>query len=102
MKHTLMARPAIGSGLILTIPLVMTYLDRNQPEGDGWHWSPLDFLVMAALLFSAGLAYEFLVRRIPDKQHRTMLGLGILCVVLLVWVELAVSGVSQLLDFLFG
>lgn len=102
MKHPLMARPAIGSGLILMIPLVMTYLDRNGPEGDGWRWSPMDFLVMGALLFGAGLAYEFLVRRVTKKGHKILLGLAVFSVVLLIWVELAVDGVSQLLAAVLG
>lgn len=102
MKHNLMARPAIGSGLILMIPLMMTYVDRNKPEGDGWRWSPMDFLAMAVLLFGAGLAYEFLAGRVQQKRSRILLGLAVFSVVLLIWVELAVSGMSQLLNFLFG
>ena len=102
MKRSPIVRPAIGTGLILLIPLVMTYLDQAKAAGDGFHWSPLDFVVMGLLLFSAGLAYELIARRLRTKTHRILLGLAVLCVVLAIWVELAVSAISQLLAFLFG
>lgn len=102
MKDTLMRRPAIGTGLILMIPLVMTCVDRSQAEGDGWRWSPMDFLVMGMLLFGAGLAYEFLARRAQQKSRKILVGAAIFGVVLLIWTELAVGAVSQLLNFLFG
>lgn len=95
-------RPAIGTGLLLTVPLVMSILDRDKPPGDGWDWEPFDFLVMGALLFGAGLAYELVARRLHKPAHRLMLGLAILFAVFVVWVELAVDGVSQLLHWAFG
>ena len=101
MDAIALKRPAIGTGLILMIPLVMTYVDRNLVAGDGWRWSPLDFAVMGALLFGAGLAYELLARKLPQPR-KVLLGAAILAVVLLVWAELAVDGVSQLLDGVFG
>lgn len=102
MNNRLMARPAIGTALILMIPLVMTFVDRDKAEGDGWRWSPMDFVVMGALLFGAGLAYELLARKLQDKRHRMLVGGAILAVVVLIWTELAVGAVSQLLQFLFG
>jgi hypothetical protein len=94
-------RPVIGTGLILMIPLVMTYIDRKLAAGDGWRWRPLDFVVMGALLLGAGLGYELLARKLP-QQRNVLLGAAILAVVLLVWAELAVDGVSQLVDGVFG
>lgn len=95
-------RPAVGTGLLLVVPLVMSILDRNKPEGEGWHWSPLDFVVMGVLLFGAGLTYEFFAHRLNKKAHRLVLGLVVLCVVLAIWVELAVGGISQLMNWLAG
>ncbi len=80
----------------------MTVLDRHKPEGDGWHWSPLDFLVMGTLIFCAGLGYEVLAQRLRKKPHRLALALVTLGVVLAIWIELAVDGISQLLSHLFG
>ena len=102
MKRNLVVRPALGTGLVLLVPLVMSLVDRHNPDGVGWHWSPADFFVMGALLFGAGLTYEFLSRRLGAKTHRVALGLIILGAVLAIWIELAVDGVSQLIRYLFG
>jgi hypothetical protein len=99
-KH--FVRPAIVTGGILLIPLVMTILDRGKPAGDGWHWGPGDFVVMGALLFGAGLTYEFLAGRIDRKAHRVAAGLAIVFAVLAIWFELAVDGVSRLVKLVFG
>lgn len=100
MNKNLIVRPAIGTGLILLIPLVMTILDRHKAVGEGWRWTPLDFTVMGALLFGAGLTYEFIASKINSKAHKVLLGLAIAFVVLAIWVELAVDGISQLIRFL--
>ena len=95
MNKHIALRPAIGTALLLSIPLTFTVLDRNQPIGAGWHWSALDFAVMATLLLGAGLAYELFSRRLASKAHRVALGLVILGIVLAIWAELAVGAISQ-------
>ena len=90
-------RPAVATGLVLLVPLVMTILDRHKADGEGWRWSPGDFLVMGGLLFAAGLAYEWASGRLADRTSRVVLGVAIACIVFVIWVELAVDGVSQLL-----
>jgi hypothetical protein len=99
---SLAIRPFVGTCLLLLVPLVMSILDRNRPAGDGWHWDALDFLVMGALLFGAGFSYEFIARKLGRKTQRAALGVVILCLVLAVWVELAVDGISQLVHFIAG
>ncbi len=95
-------RPAIGTGLLLLVPLVMSALDRHKPAGEGWHWGLLDYVVMGVLLFGAGLAYEYFAARLGNRRHRAILGAALLCAVLGVWVELAVGGISQLVGHLLG
>ncbi|MGH8400680.1 MAG: hypothetical protein ACRESU_06215 [Gammaproteobacteria bacterium] len=95
-------RPAIGTGLILLIPLIMTIIDSGKAEGDGWHWGLGDFIIMGALLFCAGLMYEFLASKIDKKAYRVAIGIAIAFLVLAIWVQLAVDGVSQIIKFLFG
>lgn len=80
----------------------MSVMDRDKPAGDGWHWDAADFLVMGALLFGAGLGYEFLAGKLGRKTQRAALGISILCLVLAAWVELAVGGISQLVGFAVG
>jgi protein-S-isoprenylcysteine O-methyltransferase Ste14 len=99
-KH--LVRPAIGTALILLIPLVMTLLDRGKPPGDGWHWGPGDFVAMGALLFGAGVTYEVLASKLDRKAHRIAAGIAIMLAVLAIWVELAVDGVSKAARMLFG
>lgn len=102
MNKSIAIRPAAGTGLLLLVPLVMSILDRNKPEGEGWRWSPLDFVVMGVLLFGAGLTYEFFAHKLDKRAHRLVLGLVVLCVVFAIWVELAVGGISQLISWLAG
>jgi hypothetical protein len=80
----------------------MTIVDRNRPAGDGWHWGPGDFVVMGALLFGAGVAYEFLASNVDRKAYRVALGATIALSVLAIWFELAVDGVSKTLKWLAG
>ena len=99
---SLAIRPFVGTCLLLLVPLVMSVMDRDKPAGDGWHWDAADFLVMGALLFGAGLGYEFFAGKLGRKAQRAALGIAILCLVLAVWVELAVGGISQLARFIAG
>lgn len=102
MDKRLFVFPAVGAGLVLLVPLVMTVLDRHKPVGDGWHWSPLDFLIMGTLIFCAGVCYQVLARKLQTKTRRLVLALVMIAVVLAIWVELAVDGISQWLSYLFG
>ena len=52
---------------------------------------------MGALLFGAGLTYELTARKLSSKGERIWLGLIVLGVVLAVWIELAVGGISGLI-----
>lgn len=95
-------RPAIVTGFILLIPLVMTFIDRAKPLGEGWRWGPLDFVVMGGLLFGAGWMFEMLAARTSQRLHKVAIGGAILLGVVLLWAELAVDAVSKGLRLLFG
>jgi hypothetical protein len=101
MRHPAV-RPAIGTGLLLLLPAVMSVLDRHKPAGDGWHWGPLDFVAMGLLLFCAGLAWELLAPRFRRAPQRAMLAIVILSLVLGIWTELAVGGISRLAGYVSG
>lgn len=100
MEKRLTLRPLIGTGLLLLVPLAMSVADHAKPVGDGWHWSALDFAVMGALLLFAGHAFEFLSAKLRPGAQRIALGSVILAMVLAIWAELAVGGISQLTAWL--
>ena len=78
-------RIALVTVFILLIPLIaMQFTDEVV-------WSLADFVVMGALLFSTGLAYEFLVRKTRNTTYRVAVGVAVVVVFLLVWAELAVG-----------
>ena len=99
MEKRVLIRPAIGTVLLLSIPMAMTVIDLNQPVGKGWHWGLLDFVVMGALLMTAGTVYELVSARINTTAQRIGLGVLIFAVVLAIWVELAVGGISQIIGW---
>jgi len=58
---------------------------------------PGDFVVMGGLLFGAGLAVQLALQRLSRPLTRRLTVLGVILVVLLIWAELAVDAVSQIL-----
>ncbi len=76
---------ALGTGLLLLIPLlVMQFTDEVN-------WKIGDFIVMGILLFSAGLAYELIAKKISNTVYRVAVVVAIGIVFLLIWAELAVG-----------
>jgi ABC-type transport system involved in cytochrome c biogenesis permease component len=88
---------AVGTGLILLIPLVSMLLGS-----EGWHWKLGDFVVMGILLFGTGSMFVLAARKVRKKVYRVAIGIAFAIALLLVWAELAVDAVSQLVNFLLG
>lgn len=91
---------ALASGALLLVPLILTLANplsrlRGGPGG-GFDWMPGSFLLMGAMLFAAILGVQLVVRHAGSPTLRIALVLAILAAFGLVWVELAVDGVSQL------
>jgi hypothetical protein len=77
--------PAIVTAVLLAIPLVaMQFTGEVQ-------WERTDFLVMGALLFSTGLAFEWVLRRKGSTLYRIAFGLGLFAALLMTWANLAVG-----------
>ncbi|AEQ51520.1 hypothetical protein [Pelagibacterium halotolerans] len=91
---------AIGTGLLLLIPLFLTIRDGGI-EGKGWNWGPLDFVVMGALVFATGVALDFAWRRLRDPVIRLFACAVIVLALFLIWAELAVDAISQAVAQLF-
>lgn len=70
---------------VLLIPLT-AMLITNEVD-----WGPLDFAVAFVLLFSAGYFSDLLCRRLSNPNHRMLVVLGMILLVLLIWAELAVG-----------
>lgn len=81
LTKRLMAWAAIVM-LLLLIPLGLT-----RRDGGSWNWSLFDFMLMGALLFGAGLAYELVARKINSSAYRAAVGLAVATAVLLVWIN---------------
>jgi hypothetical protein len=85
MEIKIIVRTALIAVAILVVPLVAMLLT------DEVNWGLMDFIVIGALLFGAGLTYELLVRRVRDKKRRLVIGAGVALMVLYLWAELAVG-----------
>ena len=83
-------RIAIGIGLILLIPLVLTLLAS-------WHWRPGAFVLAFVLLFGgAGLTYELVAKKMSNmrnKAYKFAVGVALAAVFILVWMNAAVGGI---------
>ena len=70
---------------LLLIPAVaMIYTDAVD-------WSPLDFMVMGAMLIAVGWAINWSVHYIPNKAVRRIVLALIIGLFLLLWMELAIG-----------
>ncbi|MDP5140834.1 MAG: hypothetical protein NWP83_10260 [Spirosomaceae bacterium] len=71
--------------VLLSIPLIAIQFT------DQVNWVVSDFIVMALLLFSVGLACEITIRNVQNPKFRVLISLIILIAFMLVWVELSVG-----------
>ncbi len=97
-KMHLIGVPVIA-GLLLLIPLVMTLLNP-EGEGQGLYWTAGDFLAAFVLFCVAGFAHVILVSKVRTFYGRVIGGLLVLFTFSVVWAELAVDAVSQIVQML--
>jgi len=75
----------ITVALLLLIPLIaMQFTDEVN-------WTLFDFIVAGFLLLATGLMCELVIRKINKIEHRLVICLAIIAVLLLIWAELAVG-----------
>lgn len=73
------------AALLLMIPLVaMQFTDEVK-------WTVFDFIVAGGLLFGTGLLCELVLRKVKKVEHRIILCVVLLAVLVLIWLELAVG-----------
>lgn len=74
----------IGIFLVITFLLLIPLITRAP-------WSLFDFAAAGVLLTGAGLIFEFLMRAVKKFEYRIALGLVLLAVLFIVWIEIAVG-----------
>lgn len=74
-----------AAAALLSLPLIAMQFTRAVD------WSPADFAVMGALLFSACGAFELAARTTTDRAHRGGAAVALLAAFLMIWVHLAVG-----------
>lgn len=84
MKNIRLIGILITVAVLLLIPFV-----AMQFGVDGVKWTAIDFIAAAVMLLGAGLAIEFVLRKVRTVSSRFALCGGILVVLMLVWGELA-------------
>ncbi len=81
---------AVIIALLLLIPLVLTLLGSGV-DGDGWHWTFLDFIFAGTLFFGSALTYELVSRKMSNGTYRAAVGVAVVTALVLVWVNAAVG-----------
>lgn len=90
-----MGRWAVIFGLLALPAVAMRFTSEVN-------WTAFDFMVMGVLLIGAGLAYEAVAAQLKTDLSRTILGLGVMGLAVVIWAQLAVGAVSQAIAYLFG
>lgn len=75
----------VVTALLLLVPLVAMQFTREVS------WGPVDFLLAAALLLSAGTAIVLAISWLQRPVHKRMAIAAIALITVLVWAELAVG-----------
>lgn len=60
-------------------------------DGDGWHWTPSDFIIMGTIIFIAAAIFDFAMMKARSKQRRIIFGAIVIFLFLWLWAELAVG-----------
>lgn len=82
-------------GVILLVPVL------GNLFVDGWNWALFDFIFAGTLLFVTGLAIDIVIQELANPIHKILAIILIIGVLIIIWLELAVDGVSRLLNVLF-
>ena len=91
----------LGTGLLLLVPLFLTLTNQNSTlnggPGGGFDWRLEDFLVMGLLLLLVGLAAQLAMRLAKSPGTRVLAVLLVVFTGFIIWAELAVGLISELL-----
>ena len=82
-------RVVLVTVFLLLIPLVLQLTIGTGIDGQGFNWTPSDFVVIGAMIFVAGLLIDLVIRK--TGRCRIALVIAIILAFLWLWVELAVG-----------
>jgi hypothetical protein len=85
MPNNSIARVAIATGAVLLVPLIAMQITSEV------NWTLFDFVIAGTLLCITGLMYEFVVRRLANRQRRIIAAVLLALGFLYLWSELAVG-----------
>lgn len=71
--------------VLLSIPFIAMFFTNEV------NWNIRDFAVAGVILTGTVLAIEFIIRRVTKPNHRIILAMSVLFVLILFWMELAVG-----------
>jgi hypothetical protein len=91
MLHNNFVRIAIGTAVLMLIPLYLT-ITGSGVDGVGWHWTLGDFIFMYVLVAGAATLFELARRKAAGNSTYTWAaGLAFAGLFLLVWINGAVG-----------
>lgn len=76
---------AIGTGLLLLIPLIGALVT------DSWQWGFFDFVFMGGLIFGTGLTFVLVARQMNNLFYRLAVGMTGVTGFLILWINAAVG-----------
>ncbi len=85
MKNKRLITMLIIMGILLSIPLIAMQFTNEI------NWGIFDFIAMGGLLLGTGLMCELVLRKVHKPLYRIVICFVILCILFLIWAELAVG-----------
>ena len=75
--------------MLLLVPFIGMQFNPNI------NWNVSDFLLAGVILFTAGLAVHFVIRKLRNSKYKFLVLLAIVIGVILIWAEIAVGFVEK-------
>jgi len=94
LRNKNLVRIAVGTALFLGIPLVLT-LQGDGVDGQGWHWTPFDFVWAFVVIFGTGATYELISRKGGTTAYRAAVAVALVGSFLIVWINAAAGIIGE-------
>lgn len=96
-RRSLWKGPALVTALLVSILLLASHFV------EGWHWPPGAFVVVGALIFTVGFAYELVTRKRDAIAYRAAVGIAFGAGFMLLWGNLVqMADVTPFAAMYFG